>query len=158
MRLLAITGSLRTGSSNRALLEATRALAPPGVEVTLYESLGALPHFNADLETGALPPLVADLRERIGLADGVLISSPEYAHGVPGVLKNALDWLVGSVEFPDKPVALIHASSRGCYAQASLIEILTTMKARLIHEASVTVPLLGRTLGGPRSPGSCAPS
>ena len=75
-----------------------------------------------------------------------MISSPEYAHGVPGVLKNALDWLVSSGETVGKPVALLNASPRSTYAQASLREILTTMAARVNETASVTVPLLGSAL------------
>lgn len=146
MRILAISGSLRAASSNTALLEAARILAPEGVEIDVYEALGALPHFNPDLDGDVLPAIVVDLRARIGHSSGVLISSPEYAHGVPGVLKNALDWLVGSVEFPGKPVALINTSPRATYAQAALTEILTTMSARLIAQASVTVPLLGKSL------------
>lgn len=79
-------------------------------------------------------------------ADGIIFSSPEYAHGVPGVLKNALDWLVGSGELVDKPVALFNASPRGTYAIASLTEILTVMSAYVVDEASVTLPLPGRAL------------
>jgi NAD(P)H-dependent FMN reductase len=77
--------------------------------------------------------------------DAVVIASPEYAHGVPGVLKNALDWIVGSGELVGKPVALINASSRATHAWASLLEILTTMSACVIREASLTIPLQGRT-------------
>lgn len=70
-----------------------------------------------------------------------MISSPEYAHGVPGVLKNALDWLVSSLEFPGKPVALLGASAHARHAQASLTETLTVMSAQLVTDAFVTVPL-----------------
>lgn len=149
MQLLAISGSLRAGSSNTALLEAAQLLAAPNVEVRMYAGLADLPAFNPDLDTiGAerIPPVVADLRAAVGRADGILISSPEYAHGIPGSLKNALDWLVGSVEFPGKPVALLTPSSRSTHAQAQLVEVLTTMNARLISEASVTVPLPSRTM------------
>jgi len=76
----------------------------------------------------------------------VLISSLEYAHGVPGVLKNALDWIVGSGELVDKPVALLNASPRSTYAQASLRETVTVMSGRLVEQASVTVPLLGKNM------------
>lgn len=114
VRILAISGSLRARSSNTALLGAARTLAPKGVEVVLYEGLGGLPHFNADHDGDAAPPAVADFRSRVRAADGVLISSPEYAHGVPGTLKNALDWLVGGHqnEIVGKPVALFNASPR----------------------------------------------
>ncbi|HSU95766.1 MAG TPA: NADPH-dependent FMN reductase [Gemmatimonadaceae bacterium] len=151
MYILAISGSLRTGASNTTVLQAAALLAPPGVTITLYDGLGALPHFNPDLDSqdgDQLPAIVADLREQIGRADGVLISCPEYAHGIPGSFKNLLDWLVGSTEFPGKPVALLNTSPMSVHAPAQLAEILTTMNARLIREASVTVQ--------PRSRGSSA--
>lgn len=145
MRLLAISGSLRRSSSNAALLHAAVTLAPAGVEITVYDGLADLPHFNPDLAE-AEPPAVTDLRARLHESDGVLISSPEYAHGVPGVLKNALDWLVGSEEFVGKLVALLNASPRATYAQASLAETITTMSGCIVAEASITVPLLGKHL------------
>jgi chromate reductase, NAD(P)H dehydrogenase (quinone) len=148
MRILAISGSLRSGSSNTAVLRAARALAPSGVDIVLYESLGALPHFNQDLDGDKPPQSVLELRYEVRIADGLLISSPEYAHGVPGSLKNALDWLVASVEFPGKPVALLKISPRATHAPAQLSEILMTMGARLIPEASVTVTLPVRTTDG----------
>lgn len=148
MRFLAISGSLRASSSNAALLRAAARLAPPGVEVDVYEGVATLPHFNPDVEEGPapLPAAVLDLRGRVGAADGLLISCPEYARGVPGAFKNALDWLVGSAEFPGKPVALLNASPRATDAQAALALILTTMSARLVADAAVTVPVSGRGL------------
>jgi NAD(P)H-dependent FMN reductase len=116
--------------------------APEDVSVTLYEGLGKLPLFNPDL-TEALPPAAADLRARLAAADGLLIASPEYAHGVPGGLKNALDWIVGWGEFADKPVAFFNTSEYGEHAKASLAEILRTMSAHLVPEASLTVHLRG---------------
>jgi chromate reductase len=144
-RILAISGSLRRESSNTALLKAAAALAPPGTEIQLYDGLGDLPHFNPDIEANE-PNAVTDLRARIRAADGLLICSPEYAHGVPGVLKNALDWLVGGNEFPGKPVALLNAAPRATHAQAMLAETITTMAGRVVAEASISVPLLGRHL------------
>jgi NAD(P)H-dependent FMN reductase len=145
IRILGISGSLRAASSNTALLRVAATLAPAEVEIALYERLGDLPHFNPDLEA-CEPAAVTDLRERVRWADGLWISSPEYAHGVPGVLKNALDWLVGGEEFIDKPVALLNASPRATHAQASLAETVRTMSGRLVAEASIAVPLLGRKL------------
>jgi NAD(P)H-dependent FMN reductase len=149
MHLLAISGSLRAASKNTALLGAARLVAPPGVQVTRYDGLAALPPFNPDLDTadgGRLPDAVRELRRLIGDAAGVLISSPEYAHGVPGVLKNLLDWLVGSTEFPGKPIVLLSPSPQSVHAPAQLIEILTTMRARLSSPACVTIPLPGPPL------------
>ncbi len=145
IRILAISGSLRRVSSNTALLQAAIALAPATVEIKLYDGLGSLPHFNPDLEPTE-PLSVTDLRTQIRWADGLLISTPEYAHGVPGVLKNALDWLVSGSEFIGKPIALLNASPRATYAQSSLTEIVTVMTGRIVLEASITVPLLGRNI------------
>ncbi len=146
VHILAISGSLRASSSNTSLLEASRTLAPAGLEMAFYQGLAQLPHFNPDLDGDAPPAAVLELRRSVGRADGLLICSPEYARGVPGSLKNALDWLVSSSEFPDKPVALFNASQRSTHAQESLRVTLQTMSARLIDEACITVPLLGRKL------------
>lgn len=116
------------------------------MQIVLYDGLGRLPHFNPDLETEHLPDEVRALRLEIGRCDGLLICSPEYARGVAGAMKNALDWLVGSFEFPGKPVALINASPRASHSDAQLRLTLTTMSARLIEQASITLPLLGRNL------------
>ena len=146
MKILAISGSLRTGSSNAALLGAMSAVAPKGVDIVLYDGLASLPAFTPDLDEVGTPRPVVKFREQLGAAAGVLISSPEYAHGVPGSLKNALDWVVGSGELVGKPVALINASSRSVYAQAQLSETLTTMNWNLIKDASITVLLPSRHL------------
>lgn len=146
MRILAISGSLRARSSNSAVLKAAALLAPKDVEVVAYGGLGELPHFNPDLDTDDPPEAVRDLRQKVGASDGLLICSPEYARGVAGSLKNALDWLVGSFEFPQKPVAIINASQRSVHADAHLRLTLTTMSARLVEEASITLPLTGRGL------------
>jgi chromate reductase len=143
MKIIAISGSLRATSLNTAVLHAARRLAPAGVRIELFEGIGELPFFNSDLEGGRLPEEVANFRTVIGSADGLLISSPEYARGVAGVMKNALDWLVGSHEFPGKPVALINTSPRASHALAALTLTLETMSARLVKEASITLPLLG---------------
>jgi chromate reductase, NAD(P)H dehydrogenase (quinone) len=146
VRVLAICGSLRRASSNRALVDAATLLARDGVEVSVYDQLERLPAFNPDLDSELPLPDVASFRLALQTCDAVLISSPEYAHGVPGVLKNALDWVVSSGEFIDKPVALVNASGRATHAWSSLRETLTVMSARVIIEASITVPLDGKKL------------
>jgi chromate reductase len=143
MKILAISGSLRAGSHNTAVLVAAKRLAPTGMTIELFDGIGKLPFFNSDLETEHLPDNVAAFRKLIGEADGVLISSPEYARGVSGVMKNALDWLVGSDEFPGKPVALINTSPRATHALAALTLTLETMSACVIQNASITLSLLG---------------
>lgn len=145
MKILALSGSLRAASLNSLLLRATARLAPAGVEVVLYSGLGRLPLFNPDIEASDPPP-VADLRQRIIAADALLIASPEYAHGVTGVMKNALDWMVGNESFVCKPVALFNASPRATHAEAALRETIVTMSARIVDSACITVPLLGSGL------------
>jgi chromate reductase, NAD(P)H dehydrogenase (quinone) len=146
MRILAISGSLRALSFNTAALQAAAHLAPVGLEIIIYTGLGDLPHFNPDLDTDEPPEIVKALRDEVGRCDGLLIASPEYAHGVSGAFKNALDWLVSCIEFPNKPVALINTSQRAIHAQAHMREILTTMSARVVDRASIMLPLMGRKL------------
>jgi chromate reductase, NAD(P)H dehydrogenase (quinone) len=141
VRLLAVSGSLRQASSNSILLRAAELLCPEGVRVAHYEGIGDLPHFNPDLLEDP-PEAVIALRAIIGQADGLLISCPEYARGIPGAFKNMLDWLVSSEEFPGKPVALFNASPRASHAQAALRLVLETMSASIIEDASMTVNLL----------------
>jgi chromate reductase, NAD(P)H dehydrogenase (quinone) len=131
-------------SSNTAALLAAKTLAPPGLSLTLHEGLAALPLFNPDEEGEHLPASVQALRVAVGQADALLIACPEYAHGVPGAFKNLLDWLVGSLEFPDKPALLLNTSARGSHhAQDALCEILRTMSARLLSPEPFNVALPG---------------
>ena len=116
--------------------------APEGVAVTLYEDLGSLPIFNPD-HTERLPSAAAELRRLTLGCDGLLISSPEYAHGVPGGMKNALDWMVGWGEVADRPVALFNTSPYGEHAKAALGEILVTMSLHIVPEGAFTLHLRG---------------
>jgi chromate reductase len=141
MRALAISGSLRSHSTNTSLLQALILLAPPNLQITLYHELHRIPPFNPDYEHEGNTGPIARFRSAIQTASVVLFSTPEYAHGVPGALKNALDWIVGTGELSRKPVVLINASARGTFAQASLREILTTMDATLLHDAEVILNL-----------------
>ncbi len=144
-RILAISGSLRRRSSNTEILRAAALLAPPGVVVTLYEGLDQLPHFNPDLLDDE-PAIVTKWRAQIAAADGLLLSSPEYARGVAGAMKDALDWLVSGSEFVDKPVALLNASPRAHHAYSALRTTLTTMSGQFVDDASITLPLIGGNL------------
>jgi NAD(P)H-dependent FMN reductase len=146
VKILALCGSLRRISMNAALLRATARLAPAGMNVLVFEGMGALPLFNPDLEAEPPPP-VTRLYGAIQDCDALLIASPEYAHGVTAVLKNALDWLVGFEAFVGKPVAIFNASPRSVHADAALREILTTMSADMIESACLALPLRGLGLG-----------
>lgn len=130
------------------MLRAAQALAPEDVEIALYGGLGELPLFNPDLDgEGAVLPLpVAAFRAEVQAADGILLCSPEYAHGVPGVMKNALDWLVSGSEVVGKPVASINASPWSTLAQASLLETLRVMSTQVVAEASIALPVQGGRL------------
>lgn len=147
-RILAISGSLRSRSSNTELLRAAALLAAPFADVVFYVGLATLPHFNPDLdfEGAELPATVKDFRKAVGDADAILISSPEYAHGVPGSLKNALDWLVSGPEMPGKATGLLNASARSIFAHPALEETLRTMSADVVEGAVVVVPMDGRRL------------
>ncbi|HYC53681.1 MAG TPA: NADPH-dependent FMN reductase [Candidatus Binatia bacterium] len=146
-RILLICGSLRAASSNRVLLDAAAALAPPTWQTRYLDVLATLPHFNPDEDGVDVPQPVRTLREAAAWAQGFLISTPEYAHGLPGSLKNALDWLVSGMEVYEKPAVLLNATEHSTHAQASLREILSTMSVRQAGGAWVTVPLNGRKLG-----------
>ncbi len=141
-RVLGLCGSLRRASINRALLHAAAIVMPDPTRFTVHEDLGSLPLFNADLVVAPDSP-VAELWRSVTTADAIVIASPEYAHGITGVLKNALDWLVGLPEFYGKQVAVLNASARASHADAALREVLSTMGARLVEEASITLPLTG---------------
>lgn len=136
LNILALSGSLRKASINSALLRAAARLAPPGLAVTVYSGLGDLPLFNPDLES-APPAEVVRFHSHVAAADALLIASPEYAHGVTGTIKNALDWLVGFEGFAGMPVAVLNASLRAHHADDALRETLRTMAAAIVEEASV---------------------
>ncbi|TBW49113.1 NAD(P)H-dependent oxidoreductase [Marinobacter halodurans] len=143
-RLLALSGSLRQRSYNTAAIKALRALAPDNVDIVIGR-IGQLPLFNPDLEDDWIPAL-DDLKAQLAEASGLIIASPEYAHGISAPMKNALDWLVSGTEFPFKPVMLINTSPRAGHAQAALKEVITTMSGHLVEEAHVALPLLGSEL------------
>lgn len=139
MRMLGISGSLRSGSYNTQLLHAAARLAPDGVDLEPYDGLRAIPPYDQDVQADGAPLSVQELRRRIENADALLIATPEYNGSIPGVLKNALDW--ASRPFPDnalrnKPVAVIGASTGtygGIWAQAELRKVLGIIGARIVE-------------------------
>lgn len=149
MRILALSGSLRADSSNTQLLRFLARQAPENVEITFYEELGELPHFSPDLDDAHSSTVVSALRQQLRAADGVLICTPEYAFGIPGSLKNALDWTVSSGEFWHKPTAVISASplaTGGEKAHASLLLTLTALGANVPQAGKLTIPAIKKKL------------
>ena len=143
MNFLGLSGSLRAASTNSALLGVMRESAPEGCTLSIYDGLGRLPVFNPDDEQrpGAE---VLRLTAMVVAADGLIIACPEYAHGVPGGLKNALDWLVSGEAAIGKPAMLVHASPRSRISRAALREILKTMSFDVLDGEEVEVALLGK--------------
>lgn len=151
MRILALSGSLRAGSSATALLRALAGCAPPGTTVAFYDELESIPPFHPDRdrEGDVAPAPVGRLRAALTHADAVVVSTPEYAFGVPGVLKNALDWTVASGDFAGKPTAAISSSPSdlgGDKAHASLLLTLGAMQARLPANGGLIVPFVRKKL------------
>jgi chromate reductase, NAD(P)H dehydrogenase (quinone) len=149
MKILAISGSLRDRSSNTALLQAIAGLIPDGASLAIYDRLGSLPFFNPDIDDDHPPDAVKDWRTRLRDANGVIICTPEYAYGIPGVLKNALDWIVSSGEFMHKPTAVISASPSpdgGKKANASLVQTLEAMMAEITAGATLAIPAISAKL------------
>ncbi|HKO92562.1 MAG TPA: NADPH-dependent FMN reductase [Polyangiaceae bacterium] len=145
VHFLALCGSLRRVSSNLSLLRAALLLVPAGVDMHIAEPLDRLPHFNPDLDLEPAIPSVARFRQEVAAAAALVICSPEYAFGVPGVLKNALDWLVSSGELYDKPLALLTASPNhggAAHAQQHLRDTLRAQQARLVPGASGSIPFV----------------
>jgi chromate reductase, NAD(P)H dehydrogenase (quinone) len=137
MRILAISGSLRTASLNTALVRTARDLAPAGVEIELFDGLGSIPAFNEDREA-VLPEPVQELNRRIREADAILVSTPEYNGGMPGALKNAIDWASrphGAGSLVAKPAAVVGASTTAYgakWAQEQIRRALTLSGAMVI--------------------------
>ena len=145
MKVMGLCGSLRKASINAALLRAAAQLTPPELTLTVMPGLGELPLFNPDIEVSP-PESVLRFHQMVAESDALLIASPEYAHGVTGTIKNALDWLVGFEPFVGKAVAVLNASPRAQHSDMALRETLRTMGAVIIESASITIPLLGAGL------------
>ena len=142
MKILAISGSLRAASINSAFCRAAARLAPASLRVSVFTGLGDLPLFNPDLDANP-PPAVLSFRAAVAEAGALVIASPEYAHGVSGAMKNALDWLVSFEGVVSKPIALVNTSPRAHHAYEALREILQTMSIEMVGQASMAIPLLG---------------
>ena len=137
--ILAVSGSLRAKSTNLTILENVAAMFGDVINLTIYDDLAKLPHFNPDSDTDTPPDEVVKWREAVKNCDGVLICSPEYVFSVPAALKNALEWTVSSADFYDKPTALITASSLGETAHESLLLVLKTIDAKIGEHAALLI-------------------
>lgn len=137
--ILAISGSLREGSSNHNILQFLGKMLPDGINYRIYDGMRNIPAFDPGIDNGNPPAQVTDFREKLSLADGVIICTPEYAFGVPGALKNALDWTVSSGSFSGKPTALITASTGGENAHEAMIKILGAIDAKLTPETILLI-------------------
>jgi chromate reductase len=147
MKIIAVCGTLSAKSANLSLLESAAAVATDGVSVEIFRGLGLLPLFNPDIETtGAAPSIVLEWRRALAESDAVLIASPEYGHSMTGVIKNAIDWVIGSGELYQKTVAITAAvphPERGRRGLQALHQTLDAVSARVVYDAPIVV---GQTL------------
>lgn len=148
IKILAISGSTRKNSSNLNLIKAIADLTSETFTITVFEGLSDIPHFNPDLDNENPPEQVISFRRQLRGADGIIICTPEYAMGVPGTLKNAVDWTVSSMEFSRKPLALITASLSGEKAHASLLGTLLIVEARMTTDTQLLIQFIKTKVDG----------
>jgi chromate reductase, NAD(P)H dehydrogenase (quinone) len=141
LRILAIPGSTRKKSANHQLILAIKELSSDIFELSVYEDLLSIPAFNPD-EVDSEPAAVIDFKMKLGAADGILICTPEYAAGVSGALKNAIDWTVSGMEFYDKPLALITAATSGYLAHASLLGTLLIIQSKITNDSQLLISMV----------------
>jgi chromate reductase len=137
--IFAISGSLRAGSSNDSILKIIGNMLSGDINYQVYDGLSSIPPFDPGLDNNAPPEAVTALRKLITNADAIIICTPEYAYGVPGQLKNAIDWMVSSGSFSGKLTALITASTGGENAHAALLKILGAVDAHVPEEATLLI-------------------
>jgi chromate reductase, NAD(P)H dehydrogenase (quinone) len=137
--ILAVSGSLRSNSSNALIIKEIQKWVPQHITFTIYQDMATLPAFDDSMET---PEPVVAWRRLLAVADGVLICSPEYAFGIPGALKNAMDWTVGSGELVNKPLVLVTAATGGDKAHAAWLQIFTALSANIPDGGSLLIPFV----------------
>jgi chromate reductase len=140
--IFAISGSLRSGSSNHNILRFLQKIAHENIRITIYDSLALVPPFDPGADNESPPEVVTELRSFIAHADAVIICTPEYAFGVPGQLKNALDWTVSSGSLDNKTLSLITASTGGENAHAALLLIFRALNANVINDATLLISFI----------------
>lgn len=138
-KILAICGSTRTNSTNHRLIKAIAELSKDIFNIELYDRITQLPQFNPDDDNENVSKEVPGFRQLLNKADGVIICTPKYAHGVPGSLKNAIDWTVGTSEFSQKPTMLLTASTDGKFGHQSLLETLQVIEAKNIQDLQLLI-------------------
>lgn len=141
-KILALCGSTKSLSINLSLIKAIAGLSTGLFDLIIFNKIDKIPHFNPDLDNESPPEEVRQFRNLVKEADGVLICTPEYAMGVPGSLKNAIDWTVSSCEFSHKPVALITASSQGFNGHKALLETLKVIECDITDETQLVIPFV----------------
>jgi chromate reductase, NAD(P)H dehydrogenase (quinone) len=152
-QLLLVSGSLRHGSTNTALLRTAELVAPAGTTAVLYEGLDRLPHFDPDLDRDPVPAAVVELRAAVRAADAILFCTPEYAGALPGSFKNLLDWTIGDDRprsIYEKPVAWVNASANptgAADAHHSLRKVLAYAHATVVEEACASIPVQRQAVG-----------
>ena len=147
-KILAVCGSTRKSSSNLNLIYAISDLTKEKFSISVFAGLAGIPNFNPDLDNETPPGPVAQFRELLKEADGVLICTPEYAMGVPGSLKNAIDWTVSSGEFSHKPVALVTASSLGENGHQSLLKTLKIIESKITDQTQLLISFVKTKVSG----------
>ncbi|MBN9380193.1 MAG: NAD(P)H-dependent oxidoreductase [Chitinophagaceae bacterium] len=147
-KIFALSGSTRKNAANHSLLTAIAHMTADDLEISIYGSIADLPHFDPDRNLENVPGIVRDFREQINKSDGVIICTPEYAHGVPGSLKNAIDWTVSSSDFYHKPTVLITASSDGRYGHQSLLETLRVIEAKDVEQLQLLIQFVKTKVDG----------
>lgn len=138
-KIFAISGSTRSNSSNARLLKVIAERTAGTYDVEIFEGLTFIPHFNPDLDTETPPEAVTAFRQKVEHADGVIICTPEYIFSLPGSLKNALEWMVSTIIFTDKPVGLITASAHGAKGKEELELIMHTIGARFNDDTQLLI-------------------
>ncbi|SEN38275.1 NADPH-dependent FMN reductase [Niastella yeongjuensis] len=139
IKILAVSGGLRPTSTNALLVKEIQKWAPANVAISIYEGLATLPAFD---DSTTISESVTEWRRQLSDADGVLICSPEYAFGVPGALKNAIEWTVKSSELVNKPLALITAASSGDKAHAAWLQIFSALSADIPAGGALLIPFI----------------
>lgn len=137
--ILALSGSLRPTSTNTKLIKEIQRWAPADIEFIIYQHLATLPAFDDSAEEG---DAVANWRRQLAEADGVFLCSPEYAFGIPGALKNAIDWTVRTGELVNKPLALVTAASNGEKAHAAWLQIFSALSSNIPEGGALLIPFI----------------